>query len=221
MKTLIARAGPWLLFGMLLSAGTAQAAAAAPGRWACDPRSYLRLLHLGLAAHVTPRGSSLLPEVRMGGLCVYNRGGDLRRAGLGGLHLVPDWGYGLLLPERERVDERAPLTTATAWPQPGSQTRVVHLGSVGVAAGYGSRWASISLAPRVLAGYDGRGLAVGARHSMVVRLLYEMMTVELGHQVLRADGRWRQGFVAGGSLNLIIIAKLAGAKGPCCDLGLP
>ncbi len=159
--------------------------------WDCPLDSLWHLLHVGAGATLTGSPRLTIVDARVGMLCVRNRSG---KADDPGLHLIPEIGYSGLVPGAGSAGESATGGGPTT-----------HLITIGLGVGYGSRWASLSYAPRVLAGIDGRDLALGLRHGLVLRALYEMISVEVAHQVVGAAGTWRHDVVAMGSVNALVL----------------
>lgn len=178
---------------------------AAASGWRCPPLSAAKLLHVGVG-YVSGPEPGLLTDVRVGLLCVLNRTGNADAAGL---HLVPELSYVAMFATPSPAPAEGADAGAAAESTPEPAPRTVHLGAVGVSAGYGGRWASVAMTPRLLVGGDQeRGMALGLRHSLHLRFVDQLMSLEVGHQVLRDGAGWHQGLVAGGSINVAILATV-------------
>lgn len=62
--------------------------------------------------------------------------------------------------------------------------RYVHLGRLGLGIGYGNNWAAIHYIPRFVAGTSGGQFTVGVRQSITVNFIANLLTAEVGHQML-------------------------------------
>lgn len=159
-------------------------------RWACPPMSLGFLTHLGLGGTTAAAGPRyLILEARAGLLCVRNSDGNDRREGL---RLVPELAYHYLRPRPE--DE-----------QPAAS---VHLGSLGLGVGYGNRWLSVGGVGRLLAGTEEGGLALGLRHGLLLRGLYDSVAIEASHLALHLPGGWRNELYGGISVNVLLLALI-------------
>lgn len=62
--------------------------------------------------------------------------------------------------------------------------RYVHLGRIGLGLGYGNNWAAVHYIPRFVVGTSAGLFTVGARQSITASFISNLLTAEVGHQLL-------------------------------------
>ena len=163
----------------------------------CQPGSLLTLTHVG-AGLVLPVGRTPDSKTPMGAQSALELGTALGCAVNGlerrGPVFFPELGYSLTF---------APVDEAPAM--------LTHLAKVGVSAGYGFAWATVSYGARLLIGARGPDVAAGMRHGVTGRFLYNILSVEVTHQFLAVAGSLEQDLRATASVNLFIFLLVLGA----------
>jgi hypothetical protein len=148
--------------------------------------SPLSLLHagFGLGMPINPRPAT--PEqpaqtfgptgVQLG----WNRSGNIEQTSL---LVTPQIGYTLMAdPER-----------------------YVHLARLGLGIGLGNNWAAVHYLPRFVVGASAGQLAFGARHSITVSFVSNLLAVEAGHQLLYINPQLEHDLYFTVSANLLIV----------------
>ena len=163
----------------------------------CQPGSLLTLTHVG-AGLVLPfwRSSDSPIPLRTG--YAFEVGTALGCAVNGitrpGPVFFPELGYSL-----------------TFAPVDGAPDLLTHLAKIGVGVGYGFAWATVSYGARLLVGAQGPEVAVGVRHGVTGRFLYNILSVEFTHQLLAVAGSMEQDVRATASVNLFLFLLAVGA----------
>lgn len=98
----------------------------------------------------------------------------------------------------------------TMAPVEGDSDTLTHLAKIGVSAGYGSAWATVSYGARLLLGARGPDVAVGVRHGVTGRFVYNILSVEIAHQLLAVGGGLEQDLRFTASVNLFLFLLAVG-----------
>jgi len=96
-------------------------------------------------------------------------------------------------------------------PVDGAPDMLTHLAKLGISAGYGFAWATASYGARLLLGARGPDFAIGVRHGVTGRFVYNVLSVEVEHQLLAVGGLLEQDLRATASVNLFLFMLAVGA----------
>lgn len=83
--------------------------------------------------------------------------------------------------------------------------RLVHLGRLGLGVGYGNSWAAIHYIPRFVVGTSAGLFTVGARQSIAASFISNLLSAEVGHQLLYTASQIEHDLYFTISANLMIV----------------